>query len=75
MRILVVEDDKRIAALIERAFRDGGHSVTLVYDGRDGNPNNNLWVAYTPSNTQTWGLTYQQKYLDFGILDKRVGPM
>jgi two-component system copper resistance phosphate regulon response regulator CusR len=36
MRILVIEDDKRIATLVERAFRDSGHHVTLVYDGRDG---------------------------------------
>jgi DNA-binding response OmpR family regulator len=36
MKVLVIEDDKRIAALVERALRDSGHHVTLVYDGRDG---------------------------------------
>jgi iron complex outermembrane receptor protein len=34
-----------------------------------------LWVANTPSNTEAFGLTYQQKHFDFGIFDKRVGPM
>lgn len=36
MKILVIEDDKRIATLVERALSDSGHRVTLVYDGRDG---------------------------------------
>jgi iron complex outermembrane receptor protein len=33
------------------------------------------WVASTPSNTEALGLTYQQKYLDLGIFNKRIGPM
>jgi len=36
MKILVIEDDKRIATLVERALSDSGHRVTLVHDGRDG---------------------------------------
>jgi two-component system copper resistance phosphate regulon response regulator CusR len=36
MKILVIEDDKRIAALVERAFSESGHQVTLIHDGRDG---------------------------------------
>jgi iron complex outermembrane recepter protein len=32
------------------------------------------WVASTPSNTESLGLTYQQKYLDLGIFNKRIGP-
>ncbi len=39
------------------------------------NPNNNAWVASTPANTETWGLTYTAHGLDFGWLTKRVGPM
>jgi iron complex outermembrane receptor protein len=39
------------------------------------NPNYDRWVASTPGNTQGLGLTYQQKYLDFGIFNKRVGSM
>ena len=39
------------------------------------NPNYNKWVASTPGNTESLGLTYQQKYLDFGIFNKRVGSM
>jgi iron complex outermembrane receptor protein len=32
-------------------------------------------VANTPSYTQGLGLTYQQRNLDFGIFEKRIGPM
>jgi iron complex outermembrane receptor protein len=39
------------------------------------NPNYGLWVANTPANTESLGLTYQQKYLDLGIFNKRIGPM
>jgi iron complex outermembrane receptor protein len=39
------------------------------------NINYGLWVANTPSDTEAFGLTYQQKHFDFGIFDKRVGPM
>jgi iron complex outermembrane recepter protein len=39
------------------------------------NPNYNLWVANTPSNTEAFGLTYQQKHFEIGIFDKRIGPM
>src|ERR1700689_3332098 len=36
MNILVIEDDTRIAALVDRALREGGHRVTICYDGREG---------------------------------------
>lgn len=36
MNILVIEDDTRIAALVERALREEGHRVTICYDGRHG---------------------------------------
>ncbi len=39
------------------------------------NPNNGLWLANTPANTETWGLTYVAHGFDFGFLTKRVGPM
>lgn len=39
------------------------------------NPNYGAWEASTPANTQALGLTYQQKYLDLGIFNKRIGPM
>ncbi len=34
-----------------------------------------LWVANAPSDTEALGFTYQQKHFDFGIFDKRIGPM
>ena len=33
-----------------------------------------LWVTNTPSNTQGYGLTYQDKNIDLGLFDKRIGP-
>jgi CheY-like chemotaxis protein len=36
MNILVIEDDTRIAALVDRALREGGHRVTICYDGSEG---------------------------------------
>ena len=36
MNILVIEDDTRIAALLQRALREDGHRVTICYDGKDG---------------------------------------
>ena len=43
--------------------------------GLSHNPDYGLWVANTPSNTEAFGLTYQQKRFQLGIFDKRVGPM
>jgi DNA-binding response OmpR family regulator len=36
MNVLVIEDDKRIASLVDRALSEDGHRVTLSYNGRDG---------------------------------------
>lgn len=36
MNVLVVEDDKRIASLVERALREDGHRVSVSHDGREG---------------------------------------
>ena len=36
MNVLVIEDDKRIAALVERALIGDGHCVTLCHNGREG---------------------------------------
>jgi iron complex outermembrane receptor protein len=33
-----------------------------------------LWVTNTPFNTQGYGLTYQDKNIDIGMFDKRIGP-
>lgn len=39
------------------------------------NPNNGAWLASTPANTETWGLTYMSRGFDLGFLTKRIGPM
>jgi two-component system copper resistance phosphate regulon response regulator CusR len=36
MNVLVIEDDKRIASLVERALREDGHRVSISHDGREG---------------------------------------
>jgi two-component system copper resistance phosphate regulon response regulator CusR len=36
MNVLVVEDDRRIADLIERGLHENGHRVTVACTGRDG---------------------------------------
>lgn len=36
MNILVIEDDKRIAGLVERGLKENGHQVVLSHDGRNG---------------------------------------
>jgi DNA-binding response OmpR family regulator len=36
MKILVVEDDRRIASFLERGLNAEGHKVTVELDGRDG---------------------------------------
>ena len=40
MRVLVVEDEVRMAGLLERALREEGHAVDVATDGREG-----LWLA------------------------------
>jgi DNA-binding response OmpR family regulator len=36
MRILVVEDEKKLAGFIRKALREDGHAVDLSHDGEDG---------------------------------------
>ena len=36
MNILVIEDDKRIARLLERGLTENGHQVFLAHDGKEG---------------------------------------
>lgn len=36
MRILVVEDEKKLADFIRRALREDGHAVDVCHDGNDG---------------------------------------
>ena len=40
MRVLVVEDEARLAGLLERALREEGHAVDVAADGPEG-----LWLA------------------------------
>jgi two-component system copper resistance phosphate regulon response regulator CusR len=36
MNVLLIEDDKRIAALVERGLKEDGHSVSISYSGTEG---------------------------------------
>ena len=40
MKVLIVEDDKRIASLVKRGLEDEGFTVDVALDGTDG-----LWLA------------------------------
>jgi AmiR/NasT family two-component response regulator len=40
MRVLVVEDEARMATLLERGFREEGYAVDVAGDGTNG-----LWLA------------------------------
>ncbi len=35
-RVLLVEDDRSLAGVLAMAFEDGGHTVILAHDGREG---------------------------------------
>jgi DNA-binding response OmpR family regulator len=37
MRILVVEDDKKVASFVEQGLREEGYAVDVAHDGEDGN--------------------------------------
>ena len=36
MNVLLIEDDKRIAGLVERGLKEDGHCVSISHDGREG---------------------------------------
>ena len=40
MRVLVVEDETRVAGLLKRALQEEGHTVDVAADGQEG-----LWLA------------------------------
>lgn len=40
MRVLVVEDETRMAGLLKRALQEEGHAVDVAADGHEG-----LWLA------------------------------
>jgi CheY-like chemotaxis protein len=40
VRVLLVEDEPRMATLLDRQFREEGYAVDVVADGPDG-----LWLA------------------------------
>jgi DNA-binding response OmpR family regulator len=44
MHILVVEDEKKVAAFIEKGLREEGITVTIAYDGLEARP---LWQRMT----------------------------
>ena len=60
MNILVIEDDTRVAALVDRALREGGHRVTICYDGSEGadvfHPDSH------PAGPQQTGFNYERGF-------------
>jgi DNA-binding response OmpR family regulator len=43
MRILVVEDDKKVASFLEKGLREEGYSVDVAHDGDDGSFKANVY--------------------------------
>src|SRR5512134_645298 len=39
MRILIIEDDRKIASFLERGFREEGYAVDVAHDGAEGATN------------------------------------
>ncbi|HEX3748745.1 MAG TPA: TonB-dependent receptor [Bryobacteraceae bacterium] len=55
-----------------------GHGFNLYLNGTVGQAkyqSSGLWVANTPGNTGTVGVTYQYRNWDAGIFDKHIGSM
>jgi iron complex outermembrane receptor protein len=54
------------------------HGVSLYLNGTLGTAkyaNSGLWVANAPGNTETVGLTWQQRNWNVGFFNKRIGKM
>jgi iron complex outermembrane receptor protein len=54
------------------------HGVSLYLNGTLGTAkyaNSSLWVANAPGNTETVGLTWQQRNWNVGFFNKRIGKM
>jgi iron complex outermembrane receptor protein len=67
-------------ASVGRASYVGTLSVNCAPKNCTGAPINvaapsGLWVANTPSDVETEGVTYQRKNWDFGLFNKRVGTL
>ncbi len=43
MRILVVEDDRKVASFLEKGLREEGYAVDVAYDGEDGSLKANVY--------------------------------
>jgi DNA-binding response OmpR family regulator len=43
MRLLVVEDDRKVASFIEQGLREDGYSVDVTHDGMDGSMNAHVY--------------------------------
>jgi iron complex outermembrane receptor protein len=59
------------AAPAQAAVTDG--SGNIINPAVPATPS--AWVAYAPHDTESLGLTYQQKGVDFGIFGKRIGSL
>jgi iron complex outermembrane receptor protein len=58
-----------------------GHGLSVYGNGTVGSATytgtgvpSGLWVTNTPANTEGFGVTYQDKNIDMGIFEKRIGP-
>jgi iron complex outermembrane receptor protein len=56
-------------------FYANGSMNSAKYQEGANYPNGGLWVQDAPKNIETFGLFYQHRNWDVGVLDKRVGTM
>ena len=57
MRVLVVEDEARMAGLLKRALQEEGHAVDVAADGREG-----MWLATENALGQSCWMSYCQAW-------------
>lgn len=53
---------------------DSARYASQTINGKT-NTNYQRWVANTPADTESMGFTYQQRFFDLGMFNKRVGPL
>ncbi|SRR5579871_326259 len=76
--VYTLPGDSRTRGIEAESNIYAGHGFSVYLNASAGKAfyvNNGFWVANTPSNIETVGVLYQHKQWDFGVFNKRVGPM
>lgn len=68
MKVLVIEDEKRLAATIARGLAADGSNVEVVHDGQDG-----LWAATESASDVVRGMRARQVWTPVLVLTAEDG--